>query len=788
MNKPLLLALILVLLSATPAQAQQLTDTLRARVLAEYEDGRHWHGVRLLAGGVGQTGLGEAEALTLQVRGQVGWGDWEGAQSRLEGELAQAGSLSPRLWYLLGRAREGLDRWEGAADAYTSALDRDEAQGLSQELASEVRLRLGKALGMAGRFAELHPYLQLLLSEGAAGADWVSLLSARQASESGATEETRIFLSQVGERGARERGWDLPAQALLAAGDSAGAEAAYWSAIPSLTSRGPRQKAWGRVGSLRLARGDSLGAKGAYHQVLLEPGSGPESRRAATGLMALGFDSVSVARRGAEALSAAGGDRDALEAWRAYEVLRGGEIPPEVSLAQARIHLRLRDPSRALERLAGPLTSSDPRTGAPALVLQAQALRALGRGGEARGAQDTLVARFPERGEAVEVLFLRADALQDRGDLQGAIRGFQATAELAPTQSLAGQARMRLGMIHLSRGEEEEAVVVFDAYRADFPEGRRWDEAAFWAGRTLLALGREEEGRKVLDQLRSRFALSYYNVMAGNALDEEYDPRIPERETPLPSSPELLEGLARLDLLRRAELEEGAAWEVDALRDWARKLEDEELRRGTLLRLARELNERGLTREGINLGWEVRRLGEGWSRDLLAAIYPFPYRKLVLKGAEEAGLDPYLMAGLMRQESAFWREALSRADARGLMQVLPATGAELARARGPREFDADEHLYRPEVNIHLGMNFFSDLRRRFGEDLSILLSAYNAGPTRALRWREYPEAGDLPRFVERIPFSETRGYVKNVLLNREIYAWLYGSVGDEGAGGGDPSS
>ncbi len=132
------------------------------------------------------------------------------------------------------------------------------------------------------------------------------------------------------------------------------------------------------------------------------------------------------------------------------------------------------------------------------------------------------------------------------------------------------------------------------------------------------------------------------------------------------------------------------------------------------------------------------------------------------------------MAGLIRQESAFWVEARSRADARGLMQVLPATGRELARASGPEGFQPDSHLYEAEINIHLGVAFFADMRRRFGEDLPIILSAYNAGPTRAPRWREFPEVGDMTRFVERIPFAETRGYVKNVLLNREIYSWLYG--------------
>ena len=304
--------------------------------------------------------------------------------------------------------------------------------------------------------------------------------------------------------------------------------------------------------------------------------------------------------------------------------------------------------------------------------------------------------------------------------------------------------------------------------------GRRWDEAAYWAGHTLLSLGREEEGGDLLERLRGRFALSYYSVMAGVTLGMGYQPGIPVRSDPLSFPDELRSGLVRVDLLTRAGLGEGVAWEVGDLMARGRKMEGD-LRRAFLLRLALALTDRGLTREGINLGWEVRRLGEGWNRHLLAAIYPFPYREMVMRGARELGLDPFLMAGLMRQESAFWHQALSRADARGLMQVLPATGAALARARGPGDYNADTHLYRPEVNLHLGMAFFSDLRRRFGEDLSILLSAYNAGPTRALRWREFPEAGDLPRFVERIPFTETRGYVKSVLLNREIYSWLYGS-------------
>lgn len=78
------------------------------------------------------------------------------------------------------------------------------------------------------------------------------------------------------------------------------------------------------------------------------------------------------------------------------------------------------------------------------------------------------------------------------------------------------------------------------------------------------------------------------------------------------------------------------------------------------------------------------------------------------------------------------------------------------------------------MNLHLGAAFFVDMSARYGGDLPLVLSAYNAGPTRANRWRRYPEASDPLRFTERIPFDETRGYVKNVRRNLGVYRVLYG--------------
>jgi soluble lytic murein transglycosylase len=129
---------------------------------------------------------------------------------------------------------------------------------------------------------------------------------------------------------------------------------------------------------------------------------------------------------------------------------------------------------------------------------------------------------------------------------------------------------------------------------------------------------------------------------------------------------------------------------------------------------------------------------------------------------------------LIRQESAFTPAIYSPAGAIGLMQVMPATGRELARSQGIRGFTAAS-LETAEINLHLGTRFWLDMERRYADgSLPLVLSAYNAGPTRARRWRRLPEFEDPLRFTERIPFDETRGYVKNITRNIGLYQFLYG--------------
>jgi soluble lytic murein transglycosylase len=324
---------------------------------------------------------------------------------------------------------------------------------------------------------------------------------------------------------------------------------------------------------------------------------------------------------------------------------------------------------------------------------------------------------------------------------------------------------LRWGHIHLTRGEYGAAADVFEGYLAEFPDGRRWDEASYWGAWAATRMGDSTRTRVLSERLLSEGPMSYYGVLASQVGSGPFALELPEGG-PLPEPPWLPAELEILDLLDHAGLARGASAHVRSLKEAAWESD------GMLLKLAHELNLRGRTMDGINLGWEVRSRGKAWDRTLLRVVYPFPYRDMVMSFARERGLDPFLLAGLIRQESAFDPDIVSRAGAVGLMQVVPATGRELARAVGPRQFHPDA-LTTPEVNVHLGTRFLVDLMRRY-PDMPLVLSAYNAGPTRADRWKRFPEAEDPARFTERIPFAETRGYVKNVTRNRALYQYLYG--------------
>jgi soluble lytic murein transglycosylase len=158
-------------------------------------------------------------------------------------------------------------------------------------------------------------------------------------------------------------------------------------------------------------------------------------------------------------------------------------------------------------------------------------------------------------------------------------------------------------------------------------------------------------------------------------------------------------------------------------------------------------------------------------------IFPLPYEEIVRREAARNGVDPMLVAGLMRQESTFQSDIISPKGAVGLMQVLPTTGRRLAPRLKLRY--SREKLTDPEYNLRLGTLYLSDLLKEFGSP-EAALAAFNAGEDRISAWQGERKNEEIAELVESVPFTETREYIQIVLRNAEVYRMVYGETEKQG--------
>ena len=758
--------------SSSPAAAQdapvgEWASAIPDSVHGQLADGRFWKAslaLRAILDPLESASL--LDRLTL-AEAEAGWYNWDGAIRALSVASIDTLQAPRRVWYLLGHARRASGDQRGASAAFrrfVAAAPED-----SREALIALSL-LARSLAEGESYAEAFSTLEDLVARSTGIADWTALSLARSLTDAGEPEQVERVLALVADPGTLRWGWSLRSDAWAVAGDTTKAlEALDDVRLPRETA-----SAWaevlGREWRYRLALGDTAGAVAAMENLLRRTTGGAEALSAARAHWRLAEGS------GPEVLSlvatAFGRSAEfglAVRAWR-VAVRRGAVLSESQRLALARAYNGSGDRTRAVEVYRELSTSEDPAVGAGALRAWAAIRTRQGRHGDARTLQERLLDRYPSSTEAVDVVFFRGDRHQDAGRLNQAIEQYRRAASMGPSADRAGLARMRWGQIHLGRGEAAAAAEVFRDYLDDFPSGRRWEEASYWAVQAARAAGDTAGTGNLLGRLLEESPLSYYAQVAAPAAGATALPNLQTGERPAPAPDWLSRELELVAMLDEADLEEGANDRVAYLKDAVR--DSTEL----VLALARALNEGGRTIDGIRLGLELRERGVEWSRALLEIVYPFPYRDLVTSRAEELELDPYLVAGLIRQESAFVPAISSSAGAIGLMQIMPATGRQLARAAGPRVYRR-ESLRTAEVNVHLGTMYLAELMERYDGEITLVLSAYNAGPTRANRWRRFPELADPRRFTERIPFSETRGYVKNVVRNRALYRWLYGPGG-----------
>jgi soluble lytic murein transglycosylase len=164
-------------------------------------------------------------------------------------------------------------------------------------------------------------------------------------------------------------------------------------------------------------------------------------------------------------------------------------------------------------------------------------------------------------------------------------------------------------------------------------------------------------------------------------------------------------------------------------------------------------------------------------------LFPMPWRSTLERMSRQQNLDPYVVAGLIRQESEFNPGAVSAAKAYGLTQVLPSTARALLRRRV-----RPSALVKPEMNLRLGTTYLRKVYDGNSSRWELALAAYNAGATRVARWLDWGDFREPSEFIETIPFTETRTYVLAVLRNAEMYRRLYGPGGPLADDGVEPAA
>ncbi|MGQ9827416.1 MAG: transglycosylase SLT domain-containing protein [Roseiflexus sp.] len=525
-----------------------------------------------------------------------------------------------------------------------------------------------------------------------------------------------------------------------------------------------------------------------------------------------------------EAIEHAPASPSALAALDRLRADRGATVPPELAARVYEAHSRWADAVAALDAA---LTTADDSQRADLRRRRALALRGLGDFPAALAEFDAAIAVTGESDAGIQARLDRIQTVGQSGATEEAIQGYRAFAAAFPGDPRAPEALRRAAVLLDRLGDGDAAAQqridlgrrypsVLLAQEAWFAGGlhlfvagqvaqarQTWEELAaattgatalrarYWAGRAARAAGNDEEGRALLDQVIASAPDSYFAARARALLNRQETGTIapdasigaddwrfveewlapwagePPPDTGNPADDPTIRRARELDALRLR---------VEAMAEWSAALTTRNDDPYGLYLLARYAHEQGAASVALRAANRLIRLSGGAASDaplaLRRILYPVPFTATVLTRSREFGIDPALVYALLRQESAFDPAATSWAGARGLAQVMPATGQGIAQALGIAGF-RETDLYRPDLSIRFGAFYLSRQITAMGGNLEGALAAYNGGPGNARRWSGGVPVTDPDLFAERIDFEETRNYVKSVIAQYDVYRRLY---------------
>ena len=543
---------------------------------------------------------------------------------------------------------------------------------------------------------------------------------------------------------------------------------------------------------------DQTRALAAYRRLYFFAPESSESAEAATAITKLGSNvspaSAEEAITRANRLYAAKKFNDALTAYGDAFAKFPITATTENQLRRGIAAYSLRKTPEAVAALSTIPTSAG-ETRAEALFYLAQTYARAKQWEQARGTAEEMRRAFPNSNftpRALVALGQIAEEQKNQTDasyfLRAAVNGFSSSLEVAQAQfDLAWETHEAKNFADSSRMLTEHL-----AYYADRNTDNR-GRAGYWAARDSEKAGKLAEARALYEAMQARYDANWYGYLAKQRLE------VLSRTTAAKTfPPDSIVARAVANLKTVTVAEEMTGPDEDARIVKADQLSNIGLDEWALKELAKA-GEKAPDSPKVNLAIakvyrsnddNVHALNalkrsfpdysqmkpEEMTREQWDVFYPLAYWEIIVQESKARNLDPYQVAGLIRQETIFTTRARSSANAYGLMQVIVPTGRLTARKYGVGREITAESLYEPRLNIQLGTAYLRDQIDKFGR-IEYVAAAYNAGPGRVYQWKTSLPF-DIDDWSEAVPIKETRGYIQGVVRNRLQYQRLYDEKGN----------
>ena len=646
----------------------------------------------------------------------------------------------------------------------------------SGEAAAAAYLALGNAYLQEGRFAEAAASLHQARAAGDALADYAEYLGAKAEHLGGDNQQAEallrgfagrnpdsIFVAQVPE---------LEAEVLLAMKDVRGARQAL-TAGSGASGRVGYQLAMAQVTE---AEGATAAAGNLYKHILLTWPLTADALTARARLTQLGMEQTLTEqelRTLGDAYYNAGHYNEAAEQ---YHALARAAAPGErngFAVAAAACELKLK---RLTREEAESLAQTNDENGARRLYL----LMELARNRDDREAQGAYVemlrTSFPRSQWLGEALFSSGNMYMLKKDYSQAVAYYSELAQRFPTSTNAPAAHWRAGWWSYRQGQFDVAERLFEEQIRLYPAAKETVSALYWRAR-LYEMQDHQPGLAAAHYrtIVANYSHYFYAQMArqrlaglGNTTPASTVPAlriappvVPRLDTSVPDgNPHLV----KAHLLVNAGLTEYVPQEIAAVPgsgSWSGIAEARMYTQyGDYFHAMRVLKKA--------MPYAASSAIRAIPLEYWRILFPQAYWDTIRTESARNGLDPFMVASLIRQESEFNPAAISHANAYGLMQLLPSVGQKMAREEGMGSISARQ-LLDPVTNIRLGTRYLRQIMEQFGGVQEYALAAYNAGDNRVTDWQAAGPYRGIDEFVESIPFTETREYVEGILRNEEIY-------------------